>query len=309
MKYVPKAITRTVGRTVLKTQKNSPTLLFIAGVGGAVAATVLACRATLKAQHVVEHMQKDIIDVDVVRARKQVEQDEARRMEVHIWAIAAKDISKLYAPAVIVGVISMGCLTKSHRQLTQRNAALTAAYVGLQNFLEGYRGRVREALGEEKERDVYYSSTPVELIEDGPNGHKKVYGSAPGQPSPYATYFTDKNLNWQDSAEYNIHFIRIQEGILTDKLRAQGHLFLNEVYDRLGIVDDDGAMINTQTGQVCGWFVGAPNSDDFVEIRIMPIHDFQGTLMLDFNAAGNVLDMLSKGQKLNNRRKLPGRTK
>lgn len=284
MKYVPKAITRTAGRTLLKAQKNSPTLLFVAGVGGVVAATVLACRATLKVEDVITNTHDEMTNAEMLRSRNQSTEHEYNAQKRHIVLNGAFSITKLYGPALVVGVVSIGCLTKSHRQLTQRNAALTAAYVSLQNFLEGYRGRVREAIGEEKERDVYYASTPVELVQDTENGPVKVFGTAPGMRSPYATIFDDKNTMFQESAVFNQHLFRIQSEMLTNKLRAQGHLFLNEVYDRLGCP-------RTPTGQVCGWAIGDPKSDDFVEIRAFPMHDYHGSFMLDFNVGGHVLNM------------------
>jgi hypothetical protein len=104
--------------------------------------------------------------------------------------------------------------------------------------------------------------------------------------SPYSAIFDDKNSNWQEAHEYNLAFINIQMDRLTDKLRSQGNLMLNEVYDRLDLP-------RTTTGAHCGWYVGHPDSDDFVEIKIIPMHDYHGTLMLDFNVAGEVSHMLS----------------
>lgn len=286
MKYVPQAITRTVGRTVLRTQKNAPQLLLAAGVGGVITATVLACRATLRVEQKLDDIQKDLIDADNPQVSlRTMSEKEHNKMVAHIYAQGVWDITKLYAPAILVGSASIYCLTKSNRILSERNAQLTAAYVGLQQFLESYRGRVREKIGTEEERNVYYASTPVELVEDGPNGPKKIFGSAPGQRSPYSAIFDEHNGNWQEAHEYNIHWIRIQQQLLTDKLRAQGSLMLNEVYDRLDLP-------RTPNGAITGWMVGHKDSDDFVEIEVLPLHDFHGTLMLDFNVGGVVYDML-----------------
>ena len=285
MKYVPKAITVAAGHTVLSLKKNSPTLLFVAGVVGTVGATVLACRATLKAQTVVENAKKDLIDVDVLQNRKQVDEEAARKTRAQIMTTGALELSKLYGPSVAVGVVSIICLTKSHRLLTQRNAALTTAYVGLQNFLEGYRSRVRQEIGEEREQDVYYSATPIELIEDTEDGPKKLYGSRPTQASPYAVIWDETSGVFQDADEYNHHYIRIKEQMFTDKLRAQGYLFLNDIYEAFDIPV-------TATGQVCGWIIPSDKSDDFVEIKSIRMRDFQRSLMLDFNVAGVVYQML-----------------
>jgi len=237
----------------------------------------------------VDEWKKDLVSFEAGVSRQHMQTEQYRRDLAKLHVTHVVQVTRLYAPAAVVGVISITCLTKSHRQLTQRNTALTAAYVGLQNFLEGYRGRVRQEIGQEKERDIYYASTPVELIEDGEDGPRKVYGSRPNQMSPYSVIWDERSGVWQDSDEYNRHYIRLHEGFLTDKLRAQGYLFLNDVYKEFDIPI-------TQTGQTDGWMIPHPKSDDFVEIRITPLHDFHGSLMLDFNCAGVVYDMLDDGK-------------
>ena len=285
MKYVPKAVTRAVGRTVLKTQKNSPTILFVAGVTGAVTATVLACRATLKAQPVVDHMKKDLIDVDVIQSRRQVDQEEARKQRQHIMVNAAIEVTKLYGPSIGLGVVSVFCLTKSHRQLTQRNAALTGAYVSLQQFLDGYRARVRKEVGEEREKNLYHASTPIEVVETTGKGSKKNTIMRPTQTGPYAVMWDGRSSVFQPSPEYNIHFIKLQEQHLTDKLRAQGYLFLNQVLEAFDLPV-------TPHGQLVGWIIPSDRSDDFVEIKWTELYNQQRSMMLDFNVAGDVHNML-----------------
>lgn len=286
MKYVPKSISRAVGTTVRKTQFKSPTILFAAGLVGVVGATILACKATLEVEGVLVDHEKEILNVNRSENRSAFSENLAEQERRHITLHTAGRLCKLYAPSVIVMGVSVVCLTKSHRMMADRNAQLAAAYVSLQKFLENYRGRVREKVGADQEQDIYYSSTPVELVEDTKNGPKKVFGSAPGQRSPYSGLFDEQNTNWQENETFNRHFLNIQEHNLTDKLRAQGSLMLNEVYDRLD-------MPRTPTGAVCGWVVGHPDSDDFVEFKVLPLHDFHGTLMVDFNVAGDVHHMLS----------------
>lgn len=286
MKYVPKAVTRAVGRTVLRTQKNSPTILFVAGVSGAVTATVLACRATLKAQPVVDHMKKDLIDVDVVESRRGLAHEEARQQRAHIMVNGALEITKLYAPAFVIGSVSIFCLTKSHRQLTQRNAALTGAYVSLQQFLDGYRARVRQEVGEAREKDIYHASTPIELTEEQAKGQKKTTVMRPTQTGPYAVMWDARSSTFQQgNDEYNIHFIKLKEDYLTDKLRAQGYLFLNTILEEFDIPV-------VPHGQVVGWIIPSDRSDDFVEIKWTELYNQQRSFMLDFNVAGDVHDML-----------------
>jgi hypothetical protein len=251
-------------------------------VVGVVGATVLACKATLEVDSVLVSHEKKMLEIGRADLTEKSNEIERRRVTLQTTG----RICRLYGPAVITMGLSVACLTKSHNIMRGRNAQLTAAYVGLQKFLESYRGRVRETVGEEKERDIYYASTPVELVQDTPNGPKKIFGSAPGQRSPYSQLFDEKNGNWQEAHDYNISFLRIKESLLTDKLRVQGSLMLNEVYDALD-------MPRTPTGAICGWMIGHPDSDDFVEFNITPLHDFHGSLMVDFNVGGVVYEMLS----------------
>lgn len=287
MKYVPKSITRTVGKTVLKSKNASPQLLFVAGLVGFGTTVVLACKATMKVEDILLSHEKQALEIQRTTATKAVAQSEQRSLTIH----TALSLSKIYAPSVVVGVVSVVCLTKSHKILNERNATLTAAYVGLQKFLEDYRGRVREKVGEEAEREVYYASTPVTLARDTPDGVETYYGARPIGGTPYSCVFDDTKTGiFQESYEFNIAYVRIQQEQLTNKLRAQGYLFLNDAYARFNVV-------GTETGQLCGWFVGHPDSDDYVDITMTPMHDGRGSMLLDFNVAGHVSHMLGDGGK------------
>lgn len=285
MRYVPKSITRTVGRTVLKSKNSSPQLLFVAGLVGFGTTVVLACKATMKVEDILVDHEKRSLEIQRTKLTEKQSQSEQRNLSIS----TAVSLSKIYAPSVVVGVVSVVCLTKSHKILNERNATLTAAYVGLQRFLEDYRGRVREKVGAEAERDVYYASTPVELVRDTPDGPQKYFGSRPMGASPYSCVFDETKTGiFQESYEFNTHFVRIQQDLLTNKLRSQGYLFLNDVYKAFGVR-------STETGQLCGWFVGDKDSDDYVDISMTPLHDGRGSILLDFNVAGHVSHMLGDG--------------
>jgi hypothetical protein len=91
-------------------------------------------------------------------------------------------------------------------------------------------------------------------------------------------------------------FLRAQQQYANDKLRANGHLFLNEVYDMLGIP-------RTKAGQVVGWVYDAENpiGDNYVDFGIYDIHretvrnfvnGYERTILLDFNVDGNIWDLM-----------------
>jgi hypothetical protein len=300
MKYIPTAVTRTAARTALKINAKSPTILFGAGVVGVVATTVLACRATLKLDEVLEDAQKLLFHHD--NLKKQVDSKGKRRYsdqelmkdKVEVYVQATGKIVKLYAPAFFVGAVSIACLTQSHRVLTKRNVALAGAYAGLDKAFDEYRGRVRDELGDEQDRQFLHGTTEVSEIKVGKDGKTKTVTKkvlAHGE-SQYARFFGEDNRNWSPHPEYNLLFLRAQQNYANDRLQARGHLFLNEVYDALG-------MDHTKAGSVTGWV--RENGDDYVDFGVFDkkdqtkFFDFvtgQEGIWLDFNVDGVIYDKI-----------------
>lgn len=112
--------------------------------------------------------------------------------------------------------------------------------------------------------------------------------------SPYARWFDRDcdNHKIRDSV-YNLYFLRCQQNYANDKLRSRGYLFLNEVYDMIGIP-------RTRVGQVVGWVYDERNpvGDNFVDFGIYEdrnaafINGYVDKVLLDFNVDGNILDAL-----------------
>lgn len=278
MKFIPKAITTSVGRQILKAQKNSPRIMFVAGIGGVVVSTVLACRATLKLEGTLDEADRRIQDA--------VNSD-SRPAVVKAYVISGGDILKLYGPAVVVGAASIGLLTGSHVQMHRRNAALTAAYGSLQTAYEEYRNRVREELGEAREQALYNNVVESTTTVDG---KKITTKQSHGAFSPYAVLFDEANRNWQPGPGYNLVFLKVQQDFANERLRARGHVFLNEVHDALG-------MEHTQAGQQVGWVLSdegdnyvsfgfdRPDNQEFMKGR-------ETNTWLDFNVDGVVWDKI-----------------
>jgi len=288
MKFVPTALTKTVGRTILKTQKHSPTLLFGAGVVGVVATTVLACRATLKLQAVLEEAQSDLEQIKEVESDKYSEADRTQDRTV-VQIRTALTITKLYGPAVAMGIVSIGCLGGSHHILTKRNAGLMAAYASIEKAFSEYRQRVLDEVGEDKELEFRYGTEVV--AEEGAKG-KTVKRVSPGTPSMYARFFDECSRSWSRQAEYNLLFLRCQQNYANDLLLSRGHVFLNEIYDMLGID-------RSKAGAVVGWVVS--DGDNFIDFGVFDgnnpmARDFvngrEGSILLDFNVDGVIYDKI-----------------
>lgn len=286
-KYVPSGITRMASRQVLNVKINSPHILFAVGVVGTVGATVLACRATLKLEDTLDEIKGNIDTV------KELSSPEDRNKNLAIvYAHAGLQMTKLYGPSVVLGGLSMGALTGSHIQLSRRNTALTAAYTGLSQAYDRYRDRVRAAVGEDKELAIYRDERIEEFIDaDGKKQKGIVVG--PDGLSPHARFFDESSRNWKRSVEANRLFLKCQENYANEQLHARGYVFLNDVYDTLGIP-------RTSAGQIVGWVRKPEDGDGYVSFGLDHPRAFEFTngteqsVLLDFNIDGIVFDLIDK---------------
>lgn len=291
--YVPKAVSSTVGRQLLLGQKHSPIIMFSAGVVGMVATTVLASRATLRVYTVLEEAQAELHTVhEAVETVENYTEELEERDRTIVRVQTGIKLAKLYAPAIGVGLISIGLLTGSHVVLTRRNAGLIAAYGVMEKSFAEYRKRVADEYGTDKERDLYYSGEDRVVKE---NGKDKVVRTADTNRthSPYGRIFHEGNKEWQGVPEYNLIFLKAQQNYLNDLLRTRGHVFLNDVYDALG-------FDRTREGSVVGWLKDPKpgEGDGYIDFGVFGddinerVFDFvigrESAIVLDFNVDGTI---------------------
>ena len=288
MKFIPQALTQKCGRQVLTIQKNSPRILFVAGIVGVVGTTILACRATLKLEKTLKELETDVDSVKTKYTNTGNMIGNQRRDMAVVYSKGSLKLVKLYAPAIILGGISISALTNSHITLTRRNAGLTAAYSALSASFDSYRERVRKEVGEEKEVDIYRGIVTEKMAINGKT--ELVRMADPNKMSPYARFFDEYNVNWEKNPEFNRLFIQCQQNYVNHLLHARGHVFLNEVYDQLG-------MPRSQAGQVVGWVLNQ-GGDNFIDFGIFEVansgfvNGWERSILLDFNVDGVVFDKI-----------------
>jgi len=300
MSLIPTAISRKVAEVGLQASKNAPSLLFGAGVVSMVGSTVLACRATLKLEAVLDEAKSDLDMANTVREdvpEKYSEEDRQQDRVVIIVRTTGK-ILKLYGPAIVVGAVGIACLAKGKNILQTRNEALAAAYVAVDSAFQQYRGRVIEKYGEDEDRELRYGSEEREVWDEEKGKMVKATTVPWEAPSQYARFFDELADCWQRNPEYNLTFLRCQQNYANEKLQAKGYLFLNDVYDALGLE-------RSRAGQVVGWVLDGPNSDGFIDFGIWDggnpkARDFvngrEGSILLDFNVDGPIEFILGEGE-------------
>ena len=288
-------------------QKHSPEILAGVGVVGVVASTVMACKATMKLNDILEESKETRDKIREVEANPRYEEqyshEDAKKDLTINYTQTGLKIAKLYAPAVILGSASLGCLLASNDILRKRNAALSAAYMTVDKSFKEYRQRVVDRFGEEVEKEIRYNIkaeevTSTVVAEDGSETTvtETVKTMDSNLYSDYAKFFDEASPYWQKDPEYNFMFLKSQQQYANDLLKARGRLFLNEVYEMLGID-------KTKAGQIVGWVYNPENpiGDNFVDFGIFDmskervrafVNGYEPNILLDFNVDGNIWDLM-----------------
>lgn len=300
-------LTRTFNRTGLKLKKHSPEILLAAGVVGVVASGVMACKATLKVEEIIDDAKHKIdtiheVSADPTMAEKYSEEDSKKDLAI-VYTQTAVKLVKLYGPSVALAGVSLGCMIGSNRILNKRNVALAAAYTAVDKGFKEYRGRVIERFGKELDKELKYGIKAKEIEEVSVDEKGKEVSTKstvevmdPNNYSPYSIIFDDGNAGWDPDPELTKYFLIQQQNWANDRLKAKGHLFLNEVYDMLGAK-------RTKAGAQVGWVYDEKNpvGDNYVDFGIFDIYNpksrdfvngYEKVIVLDFNVDGVILDLI-----------------
>lgn len=314
---IMKSVSGTVHKVGFQLQRKSPELLVGLGIIGAITSAVLACKATTKAGKIIEEANDAISTIHqanengVTNAGETYSEQDCKKDLAVAYVQTGVKFAKLYAPAVLLGAASVTSILASHNIMKKRNVALAAAYAAVDKSFKDYRGRVLERFGEQVEKELRYNIKAQEIEEtvtDGKGKEKTVKKTAdvaqagwdPSRYSPYAKIFDESHPDWRKDAEQNLYYLKALQAQATDKLRSQGHLFLNEVYDMLGFK-------RTQAGAAVGWIYDPrhPIGDDFVDFGMYEVrrekavdfvNGYERSFILDFNVVGDITSLLADHQ-------------
>lgn len=294
------ALAPKLGRAGLKLKKASPEILFGVGVVAVVGGVVLACRATTKVTDILDEHQQSV----EILEQEDLGEDIEIKEKTGIYVKTGLELAKVYLPAVTTVGLGIACFAGSHNIQHQRIAGLAAAYKTVESGLKNYRDRVAEELGVDKEREMYFGAKKekIEAVEvDEKTGKEKkikkdeqvvtIDGS-----SEYARFFDETCSGWSKNQDYNMDRLKIVQSWCNDRLRLMGHMFLNEVYDELGIE-------RTAAGNVVGWIDGG-DGDNYIDFGITDylyngsfgqdyVSGKASSILLDFNVDGTILDKIS----------------
>lgn len=299
---IMKSVNGVASKTVMKLKKHSPEILVVAGIACTVVSAVLACKATTKVAEILDETKGTLdtihegMETGAINGQEYTTED-GKKDTVVVYAQTGMKLAKLYAPAIILGTLSITSILASNNILRKRNVALGAAYAAIDKSFKEYRGRVIERFGEQVDTELKYGikAKKFEEIEVDPETGKEkkvkktVMVADPNLQSDYAVYFDSKSRNYETNPDYNRMFLKAQQAFANDKLQTRGHLFLNEVLDDLDLP-------RTPAGQIVGWTKDGP--DGYVNFRIVEVERetedgrHEPALLLDFNVEGNIWEKM-----------------
>lgn len=296
------------GKAEFTIKKNSPEILLGAGIVGFVGTIVLACRATCRADEVLEFHRRKIKDINDAKEIADADPEGEMSYDVEIYrqdkAIrylkTTGNLAKLYAPTIAVGTLSLACILTSRNIMQKRYLGVLAAYNGLSAAFDEYRRRVRDEYGEGLDKHFRYGTTYEELPVYDENGKKtkekeQVEKTETGMVIPdddSCRFFDSSNPNWDKNPTFSMMWLRGQQNILNDILHTRGHVFLNEVYDALGFP-------HTPQGAVLGWIDGG--DDKYIDFGLYDpnkenvrrfVNGVDNVIMLEFNHDGVIWDKI-----------------
>ena len=146
------AIAQTVKFTL---KKKSPEILLGLGVVGVGVSTVLACKATLKVEGIIDVYEETMDKIETTLERSESGElvgaeyyaEDAKKDKLTLKTQTVVEFAKVYGPSVTLMGVSIGCILGAHHIMSQRQVALMAAYKVVEEAFSSYRNRVVNELG------------------------------------------------------------------------------------------------------------------------------------------------------------------
>lgn len=290
---------RSLSKGALVLRKHSPAILTTTGIVAGVASTVMASRATLRLEETIDQIRTS---VEIAENNRQdaindpdasyTDSDYTKDVS-YIYVRGGLQIFRLYAPALSLGAAAITCVVSAQGIMQRRNVALTAMVAAVEKGFSEYRKRVEEQIGPEAEKEIFYGVTKEEYTNEKTGDKEVLVSYRPEEHSVYARFFCPMSPEWSPTPEYNLLKLKAVQNYANDRLRARGYVFLNEIYDQLGIP-------HSPAGQIVGWLWNS-DGDNFIDFKIYDVTNenkrafVNGTeqgILLDFNVDGPIYDKI-----------------
>lgn len=283
--------------------KHSPELLLGAGLISIGVGVVLACKETLVVDKILDEHEEKREQIEEVHEKANEEDSSITYTEQNyqhdkfvLTVQTGVKIIRNYAPSIAFLGVGVACIVSSYGIMRKRNVALVAAYNAVDTAFKAYRQRVVEDQGEAADVRYMYGTQQQEVEVEKEDGTKEVGVVPAAVASQYARWFDKCSCWWSSVPSANLMFLRGAQKQAFSRLRLNGHLFLNEVYDILDIP-------RSPEGQAVGWIYNPSKGEEQVDFHIYDsfydgarkfVNGVEKEILLDFNVQGPIYDKINK---------------
>ena len=288
---------------VARISKHAPTILSVTASAGVIATGYLAWKAGTRFEDVEgrdwDRRKECLRNADIIP------DEDVPKIERKNRILFILDTVRTIAPAAIVGAATITMIYFSNSISKKRLAAMGAAYATLQTAFDGYKRTMVEALGKESVDKILKPKLPnvgksAEEILSSDNKSDAAHVSdavvnSIKALSPYARIIAEESSTcWDPNEDYTSQNISAVQLWANRRLERKGHLFLNEVFDQLG-------LSRTREGAVVGWLKngegdGYVSFGDFdASIYRVPSDSYtrvDSNFIVDFNVDGVIWDKI-----------------
>lgn len=293
-------------------KRKSPEILTGFGIVGFGVTVVLACKASKKAEPIIEEHKANMKEIKTTYENGEATKSETVKACVVQTGKTTGKLAVVFGPAIGVGVASAGCFIGSNRILRKENLKIASAYTALDQTFKYYRQRTKDRVGEEVEKEIRHGIDKVTVKEEteDENGKKKTVKKElnvvdPTRHKAYIKYLTKTNPSWRNDMEYMKMMLRGKQSIANDMLREKTFMTMCEVLDLLQFSKDS---LDEEDFTV-GWIydLDNPNGDNFIEFDVREISvmnedgEFEPALSIALNPDGIIIDKIHPFQRRSKR--------
>ena len=316
-------VKRIFSSVALTAKRHAPEIFMATGIVTGAVATVMACKKTVAVNAIVEEAKETLNKIEENRpkdgvVKKYVVNHETNETADYTEEVAKQDkiitvrdttlkVAKEYTIPAVLYIASVICILSGFNIIKKRSIALGIAYSGLAESYKLYRERVKDAYGVDIDKELFHgiTKTTKETEKVNENGEREIVESEElkadkdfSDDSDYCVIFSRETapLTWQNSYAANKTFIRATLKHAQYILDTKGYIFLNDVYEALG-------MPRTATGAVVGWMID-DDGDNFIDADLQPynyedVWKDEPNFILNFNCQGLIYDKFEKYERQN----------
>lgn len=307
-------VKKAAGGSGLFLKAHAPEILVGSGIVGFGVTVVGACKATSKAHDILEAKEEALTDNDDALKDELITKKEYDDNVRQINRNAKWMLVKAYTPTATGLAVSVILVLGGYRMINGRLVKTAAAYKILEDGFGRYRENVRDEFGEETDWRMLNTIRPerLEAAEKEREANRELEADKKrkkrtrdkcrtAHQEVYSKFFDQYSDRWRRSwtPQQVWEYLVQKEREANDMLRIRKHIFLNEVYDLLG-------LDRTEEGAVVGWILTKGNPNSFVDfgLRTMPEEERRRFLSaernedikiwLHFNPDGLIYNMIDK---------------